>query len=44
MRFMPPDVRVLDVGCGTEYVTLIANREKGNRVYGMNPIRIVRRL
>ena len=35
--FMPPNVRVLDVGCGTGSVTLIANREKGNRVYGIEP-------
>ena len=35
--FMPSGVRVLDVGCGTGSVTTIANREKHNNVYGIEP-------
>ena len=34
---MPPGVRVLDVGCGTGSVTLIANRDKANSVLGIEP-------
>lgn len=34
---MPSGVRVLDVGCGTGSVTLIANRGKGNDVVGIEP-------
>jgi methionine biosynthesis protein MetW len=34
---MPPNVRVLDVGCGTGSVTLIANRDRGNTVCGIEP-------
>jgi methionine biosynthesis protein MetW len=35
--FMPSGVRVLDVGCGTGSVTMIANRDKNNRVYAIEP-------
>lgn len=34
---MPSGVRVLDIGCGTGSVTLIANRNKGNDVVGLEP-------
>ncbi|HEX8420300.1 MAG TPA: class I SAM-dependent methyltransferase [Sphingomonas sp.] len=34
---MPSGVRVLDVGCGTGSVTVIANRGKGNDVIGIEP-------
>jgi SAM-dependent methyltransferase len=34
---MPSGVRVLDVGCGTGSVTLIANRGKGNAVVSIEP-------
>jgi methionine biosynthesis protein MetW len=34
---MPAGVRVLDVGCGTGSVTLIANHGKGNEVVGIEP-------
>jgi methionine biosynthesis protein MetW len=34
---MPSGVRVLDVGCGTGSVTLIANRTKNNEVLGIEP-------
>ncbi len=34
---MPSGVRVLDVGCGTGSVTLIANRMKNNDVLGLEP-------
>jgi 2-polyprenyl-3-methyl-5-hydroxy-6-metoxy-1,4-benzoquinol methylase len=34
---MPAGVRVLDVGCGTGSVTVIANRGKGNDVVGIEP-------
>ena len=34
---MPSGVRVLDVGCGTGSVTLIANRMKNNDVLGIEP-------
>ena len=34
---MPSNARVLDVGCGTGSVTLIANRNRGNTVYGIEP-------
>lgn len=34
---MPSNVRVLDVGCGTGSITAIANHEKNNRVYGIEP-------
>lgn len=34
---MPSGVRVLDVGCGTGSVTVIANREKGNDVLCLEP-------
>jgi 2-polyprenyl-3-methyl-5-hydroxy-6-metoxy-1,4-benzoquinol methylase len=35
--FMPEGVRVLDVGCATGSVTLIANRGKNNQVIGVEP-------
>jgi methionine biosynthesis protein MetW len=35
--FMPSRVRVLDVGCGTGSVTLIANRKRDNTVIGIEP-------
>src|SRR4249919_2983270 len=35
--FMPENVRVLDVGCGTGSVTAIVNRGKCNSVYGIEP-------
>jgi methionine biosynthesis protein MetW len=34
---MPSNSRVLDVGCGTGSVTLIANRDKRNSVTGVEP-------
>jgi methionine biosynthesis protein MetW len=34
---MPSNVRVLDVGCGTGSVTLIANRDHGNTVLAIEP-------
>ncbi len=34
---MPEDVRVLDVGCGTGSVAVIANRNKRNSVLGIEP-------
>lgn len=34
---MPAGVRVLDVGCGTGSVTLIANRGRGNTVRAIEP-------
>jgi 2-polyprenyl-3-methyl-5-hydroxy-6-metoxy-1,4-benzoquinol methylase len=34
---MPNGVRVLDVGCGTGSVTLVANRGKGNIVMAVEP-------
>ena len=34
---MPAGVRVLDVGCGTGSVTLIANRGRGNTVVAIEP-------
>src|SRR3954454_3701490 len=34
---MPNNVRVLDVGCGTGSVTIIANRGKNNAVFGVEP-------
>jgi 2-polyprenyl-3-methyl-5-hydroxy-6-metoxy-1,4-benzoquinol methylase len=34
---MPERVRVLDVGCGTGSVTLVANRGKGNQVLAIEP-------
>jgi methionine biosynthesis protein MetW len=34
---MPSNSRVLDVGCGTGSVTLIANRDKHNSVIGVEP-------
>jgi methionine biosynthesis protein MetW len=34
---MPSRVRVLDVGCGTGAVTLVANRGKDNEVWGIEP-------
>jgi methionine biosynthesis protein MetW len=34
---MPSGVRVLDVGCGTGSVTLIANQDRGNTVCGIEP-------
>jgi methionine biosynthesis protein MetW len=34
---MPSGVRVLDVGCGTGSVTLIANRDRGNAIHGIEP-------
>ena len=34
---MPENARVLDVGCGTGSVTLIANRDKGNSVLAIEP-------
>ena len=36
---MPTGARVLDVGCGTGSVTVIANRAKGNEVVGVEPDR-----
>ncbi|NUZ05163.1 class I SAM-dependent methyltransferase [Piscinibacter koreensis] len=36
-RLMPAGVRVLDVGCGTGSVTLIANRGKNNSVAAVEP-------
>ena len=36
-RMMPANVRVLDVGCGTGSVTLIANRGRGNIVVAIEP-------
>lgn len=35
--FIPSRSRVLDVGCGTGSVSLIANRDKGNTVVGIEP-------
>src|SRR5258708_32964298 len=35
--FMPTGVNVLDVGCGTGSVSVIANRVKNNQVYGIEP-------
>ena len=34
---MPENARVLDVGCGTGSVTVIANRDKGNTVLAIEP-------
>jgi methionine biosynthesis protein MetW len=34
---MPSGVRVLDVGCGTGSVTIIANKGKNNKVCGIEP-------
>lgn len=34
---MPSGARVLDVGCGTGSVTLAANRNRGNTIYGIEP-------
>jgi SAM-dependent methyltransferase len=34
---MPSHVRVLDVGCGTGAVTLVANHGKNNEVWGIEP-------
>lgn len=34
---MPCNARVLDVGCGTGWVTIIANRDKQNRVLAVEP-------
>ncbi|MBW0003934.1 MAG: class I SAM-dependent methyltransferase [Hyphomicrobiales bacterium] len=34
---MPEHARVLDVGCGTGSVTLVANKDKGNRVFAIEP-------
>ncbi|HWB51569.1 MAG TPA: class I SAM-dependent methyltransferase [Stellaceae bacterium] len=34
---MPSNARVLDVGCGTGAVTLIANRGKNNELWGIEP-------
>jgi methionine biosynthesis protein MetW len=34
---MPCRARVLDIGCGTGSVTLIANRDKGNELWGIEP-------
>lgn len=34
---MPSNVRVLDVGCGTGSVTVIANRDRGNTVIAIEP-------
>ena len=34
---MPSRARVLDVGCGTGAVTLVANRDKDNEVWGIEP-------
>ena len=31
---MPENVSVLDVGCGPGSVTIVANADKGNSVYG----------
>lgn len=36
-QMMPSNVRVLDVGCGTGSVTLIANRDRGNTVRAIEP-------
>ncbi|HEX2853338.1 MAG TPA: class I SAM-dependent methyltransferase [Opitutaceae bacterium] len=35
--FMPANAKVLDVGCGTGSVSLIANRDKNNAVFGIEP-------
>jgi 2-polyprenyl-3-methyl-5-hydroxy-6-metoxy-1,4-benzoquinol methylase len=35
--FMPTNAKVLDVGCGTGSVSLIANRGKNNAVFGIEP-------
>jgi methionine biosynthesis protein MetW len=35
--FMPSGAHVLDVGCGTGSVTLLANRGKNNKVCGIEP-------
>lgn len=34
---MPQRSRVLDIGCGTGAVTLVANRDKDNDLYGIEP-------
>ena len=34
---MPRRSRVLDIGCGSGAVTLIANRDKDNEVWGVEP-------
>lgn len=34
---MPSQARVLDIGCGTGAVTLVANRGKNNDVWGIEP-------
>jgi 2-polyprenyl-3-methyl-5-hydroxy-6-metoxy-1,4-benzoquinol methylase len=36
-ELMPQRARVLDVGCGTGSVTIIANRDKANRVVAIEP-------
>jgi 2-polyprenyl-3-methyl-5-hydroxy-6-metoxy-1,4-benzoquinol methylase len=35
--FMPSNAKILDVGCGTGSVSLIANRGKNNSVFGIEP-------
>jgi len=35
--YMPEGARVLDVGCGTGSVTIVANRGKSNSVVGLEP-------
>jgi len=34
---MPQNARVLDVGCGTGSVAVVANKNKGNTVFGIEP-------
>ena len=36
-RLVPSDAKVLDVGCGTGSLTVIANQGKGNTVFGLEP-------
>ena len=36
-RLLPSKVRILDIGCGTGSLTLIANRDKDNDVVGLEP-------
>lgn len=38
-KMMPSGSRVLDVGCGTGAVAMVANRGKSNKIYGVEPDR-----